>query len=374
MKILLVGAGGYGVRYVRELLGSSRRDFIFEGIVDPYVSSSKAYGEISASGVPVYNTMEEFYSRHRADLAVICTPVFLHCEQSIYALKNGSCVLCEKPAAPTPEEVNLMLKAEKTHGRFVAIGYQWSFDAAILSLKKDILSGALGSPISMKSIVCWPRNFEYYRRGGGWAGRIERDGRLILDSIASNAAAHYIHNMLFLLGGALDVSAFATDIEADCFRANDIETFDTCSIRARANDVPIYLIASHATEKARDPEFLLDFEKATVSYCEGDDGGNIRALFRDGSEKCYGGPARNNNLQKLWDAVDAAKNGKAPVCTVKTAMAHTDFINKLHKTAVYRPFDKTLVSLRDDGSGVYVPGLYERIEKAYESVKLLSEI
>ena len=179
--------------------------------------------------------------------------------------------------------------------------------------------------------------------------------------------------MLFMLGSALDESTFATGIEADCFRANDIETFDTCTIRAHASGVPIYLAASHATDKSRDPEFVFEFENATVSYSEMD-GDIIRAVFSDGREKNYGKPSKNNSFQKLWDSVDAIKDGIKPICTVKTAMPHTAFINELHKTTIYRSFDKENVLLNNDGSGLYVPGLYERMDLAYNEVKLLSEI
>lgn len=126
-----------------------------------------------------------------------------------------------------------MLVAERQYCKFIAIGYQWSFSDAIQALKQDILDGILGAPISMKTAISWPRNFAYYRRGGGWGGKIAKDGVTVLDSIASNACAHYLHNMLFLLGSSMEESALADSIEADCLRANNIETFDTCALRAR---------------------------------------------------------------------------------------------------------------------------------------------
>ena len=373
MKILLVGAGGYGARYVTELLNSKRDDIVFEGIVDPFLQSSREYANICAAKIPAYNTMEEFYAEHSADLAIICTPIFLHCEQSVTALKHGSYVLCEKPVAPTLEEAELMLEAERKYGRFIAIGYQWSFSDAILDLKRDILGGVLGKPISMKNIVCWPRDLSYYGRGGGWAGKIEREGRLVLDSIASNACAHYLHNMLFLLGATMDECARATEVYADCLRANDIETFDTCTIRAYASGTPIFLAASHATDKGRDPEFIFEFEKATVTYFDNDEVG-IRAVFVSGEEKCYGKPVKPNNFEKLWNTVDAVIEGKVPLCTVKTAMAHTALINDIHKTAAYRQFDKASVVLNTEKNALYVPGLYERISRAYDEARLLSEL
>ena len=371
MKLLLVGAGGYGALYVRELLNNRPSNVAWEGIVDPYFSAHPERERIEAEGIPVYDSLNDFYQEHSADLAIICTPPFLHREQSITALKNGSYVLCEKPVAPTLAEAEAMLKAEKESGKFIAIGYQWSFSDAILSLKKDILSGTLGAPISMKTAISWPRNFAYYCRGGGWGGKIQKDGVTILDSIASNACAHYLHNMLFLLGSEFNQSASATAIEADCLRANAIETFDTCALRARVAGIPIYFIASHAAEKNKNPEFLYTFEDATVRFSE-DEGCMIRATFRDGHEKCYGNPFAND-FKKLWDTVSAIREGKTPVCTVKTAMAHTALIENIHQTATYREFNQKSVSLNEKGDGLVVKGLFERMYRAYENTSLLSE-
>ncbi len=372
MKILLVGAGGYGTVYVKALLNSPRADVTFEGIVDPYITSSAEYENITAAGIPVYNTMDEFYREHTAELAVISTPPFLHCEQSITALRNGSYVLCEKPVAPTLDDVQKMLDAEKEFGKFIAIGYQWAFSDAILSLKKDILSGVLGAPVSMKAAISVPRTLDYYKRGGGWGGKIAKDGITVLDSVASNACAHYLFNMLFVLGDTMDQSAFADQIEADCLRANDIETFDTCSIRARAADVPIYFIASHATEKISKPEFVYTFEKATVRYTQSEDS-LIHATFENGEKKCYGNPFANER-KKLWECVDAISSGNVPVCTVKTAMAQTALIEDLHKTTEYRTFDKESIALTESGDRLYVKGLFDKLYQAYEKELLLSEL
>ena len=81
MKILLVGAGGYGTFYVQELLKNQREDVSWEGIVDPYIANASEYENIKAAKIPVYNTMEEFYAQHDADLVLISTPPFLHREQ-----------------------------------------------------------------------------------------------------------------------------------------------------------------------------------------------------------------------------------------------------------------------------------------------------
>ena len=371
MDIVLVGTGGYGLYYVKELLHPRNPDVRWVGVVDPYFQNCSRKAEIEAADIPVFDTLEEFYRAHTADLALIVTPPFLHREQSLLALSHGSYVLCEKPIAPTLAEAEEMRLAEQTHGKFIAIGYQWSYSRAIQALKRDILDGVLGKPLSMKTAISWPRNRAYYARGGGWGGRIQKDGITILDSIASNACAHYLHNMFFLLGDAMEQSAYGTDLDAECFRANAIENFDTCVIRAKAKGVPLYFIASHATAKKRNPEFCYVFENATVTYSQ-DEGSRITAIFQNGTTKNYGDPFADSFI-KLWDCVDAIRNGTKPICTVETAMPHTALIEQLYQEVPIREFPKTATHLNPETDSVEVDGLFEALYVAYEKEFLLSE-
>ncbi len=372
MKLLLVGAGGYASNYIKILLNKDLLNIEWEGIVDPFYSVCEYKEEIDAARIPVYTTMEEFYSHHSADLAIICTPTFLHCEQSIYALSHNSNVLCEKPVAPTMKEAEEMLNAEKKYGRFIAIGYQWSYSDAIQALKKDILNGVLGKPLSFKTTISWPRSKAYYQRGGGWGGRIKKDGRLVLDSIVSNACAHYLHNMFFLLGDSMEESASVAEFQAECYRANEIENFDTCCIKMNTQDgIKMYFAATHAANKNRNPEFSYTFQNGKVLFSQ-DESSQIVAEFNDGSKKIYGNPFENG-FKKLSDCVDAVSNGIKPICTVKTAIPHVDLIERIYKTTPICNFKKEHIHINEEKDAVYVQGLLEQIRNSYENEIMFSE-
>ena len=370
MKILLVGAGGYGTLYVDALLANVDEDVEWVGIVDPYIENSAAKDRIRAANIPVYDDMEAFFAENRADLVLIATPPFLHCSQSLCALSHGAAVLCEKPVAPTVEEAERMLAAEKQYGKFIAVGYQWSYTPELQALKRDILDGVLGRPVCMKTLIAWPRNRAYYARGGGWGGRIAKDGVTVLDSVASNACAHYLHNMLFMLGNAMETSASPETVEAELLRANNIENFDTCAIKmGMKNGTELLFVASHAADKTHEPTFVYTFENAEVRYSEGDADGEIVAFFRDGTQRSYGRPV-NHTLKKAWDCVRALREGTRPVCTVATAMEHTKVIDRLWRECEIKDFPRSL--LREDASEgrVYVDGLYEKMLAVYESADL----
>ena len=373
MKVLLVGAGGYGTEYVKRLLVSDNPDITFVGIVDPYFATCPKREDIVNANIPVYDTMEGFYSKHTADFAIICTPPFLHMEQSICALKHGSYVLCEKPVAPTLAEAEKMEQAEKEYGKWIAIGYQWSFSDAITELKKDILEGKLGKSVSLKTMISWPRNRAYYARGGGWGGKLELNGKPLLDSIASNACAHYLHNMLFVLGSKMNESTTVSEIKGNCLKANDIENFDTCSLRLTTREgAKLYYVASHAAKEVRNPVFEYTFENATVSFSE-DEGSVKTAKFADGSQKVYGNPFADA-FEKIGICVDAIKKGTTPICTVRTAMPHTELIERIWKEIPIEAFSNDDICENDKNDGVYVKNLFETMVKAYDECKLLSEV
>ena len=369
MRIALTGAGRYGKAYVDHLLAQQDPEIEFVGVVEKYIDGSPSRADILNAGIPVYTSMEAFYAENSADLMILSTPPFMHSEQSIYAARHGSYVLSEKPAAPTVAQVEAMIQAEKETGKFIAVGYQWSFDDAILALKQDILQGVLGKPISLKTIVCGPRSRAYY--APEWSGRISKDGIMVMDSIAFNACAHYVHNLLFILGDAMDTSVYPKRIEAECLRANDIENFDTCVLRMTTeNGVKLHFCVTHAMNRIREPEFVFEFENAAVTYVKRENTGDLIATFRDGTTKFYGVPSVG--MSKVRTCLDAIKAKKAPPCTAKTALCHTRLIEDLYLNVPIQNFPESRIKLI--GDTVCVEGLYEQICKAYEDMALLSEM
>ena len=195
---------------------------------------------------------------------------------------------------------------------------------------------------------------------------------MILDSIVSNACAHYLHNMLFILGDTVDTSAEVESFEAECYRANDIENFDTCSIKLTAKNVPLYFIASHAAEKNKNPEFVYKFENAEVSFSQSE-GSQITAVFKDGTVKCYGDPFKDG-FKKATDCMDAIKKETLPICRVHTAIPHTKFIEELYHSTKIVDFPKELTAVNEKTDGIYVKGLFDAMYKAYEAEAMLSNV
>ncbi len=381
VTVVLVGIGGYGGTYCHLLLnqGAEPRAKIV-GVVDPFAEKAGFYAQLKAENIPFYDSLEEFYREQRAELAVISTPIPLHCPQTCTALENGSNVLCEKPIGALFSEVEKMLAARDRAGLQVAIGYQWSFSSAMRALKKDILSGRLGQPKRLKTIALWPRKDSYYARNN-WAGALQNvRGEWVLDSPANNACAHYLHNMFFLLGPTAEESARPTSVQAELYRANAISNYDTCVFRVATDcGAEVLFYVTHACGRLLGPLFEFEFTRGTVSFSRYASGASneVTARFSDGSQKLYGYPDADGVAAKLWDTIQAIRGQGRISCGIETAMMQTICINAAQESCPeIKEFPRELVyKMGVPGAQVKVmTGLAEYLEQAYHSAKMLAEV
>jgi predicted dehydrogenase len=378
VKIVLVGIGGYGVKYVRDLFkGGSKYPYTFVGAVDPFPENSPVLKELTEKHIPIYPTLEQFYASSHADLAIISSPIQFHSLQTCLALSHGSNVLCEKPLCPQVEDAFKMIEARDQANKFVAIGYQWSYSEGMQALKRDINSGLFGKPQRLKTMVLWPRSDKYYARG--WAGKkSDSSGNMILDSVANNATAHYIHNMFYVLGRETDESARPSRVTAELYRANPIENYDTAAMRTYTEDgVELLYFGSHAVNNKVGALFSYEFEKADISYNDDDKEGKMIARFHTGETKEYENPNLHGE-NKLWRAI-AAVHGEGPVvCGLETALSHTICINAMQESmSDITEFPAEIVRrglpLWNHEDGSYVEGLVDHMKLCFEKAILPAE-
>lgn len=374
ITVALVGAGGYGQYYANELLHNHQDRIQLVGVIDPYVERSPHIDELRTRQISLYPDLSDFFAASTAQLVCIASPIQLHAAQTILALEHGANVLCEKPLCATIQDARSMAQADEQSSGFAAIGYQWSFSAAIQALKADILNGGLGQPIRLKSRVYWPRPDAYYNRNR-WAGRIKLDdGSWVLDSPAGNAAAHYLHNMLYVLGATRETSAAVKSIQAELYRVNPIENYDTGILRCMTEQgVEILFYTTHACQNTINPIFDYEFENAVVRFDQ-NTGENITAHFHDGHQKNYGNPFAQG-MGKIWQCVESVQTGQPIACGIQAAIPHVLCINGAQESAAIGDFPDALrrTAIRSSDTLTYVDGLEDLLTHSYEANLLPSE-
>jgi predicted dehydrogenase len=381
VTVVLVGLGGYGNIYARMLL----EEAVEHGVhlvagVDPFAERSGNLEKFQQARIPVYAGLADFFTQEKSDLVVISTAIHLHAPMTLQALAKGSHVLCEKPVCATLEEYEQMRDAEKRAGKFVAIGYQWSYARAIQELKKDILRGELGRPVRFKSLVLWPRGISYYQRND-WAGKIRSaGGTWIYDSPVHNATAHYLHNLFFLLGEAPGSSASPVDVQAECYRVNAIENYDAAAVRChvacrnRQEPVEILYYAAHPVRNECGPLVHLEFDNGVVEYKRGE-GAVFKAYFPDGRTKIYGDPYSDES-DKLWQAVEVVQGRGAILCGLKAALPQLQCMHAMRASTDIHPLPGDKIDHMSWGEGdslYYSDDLESSLRQAYTDNRLPGE-
>lgn len=205
--------------------------------------------ELAGRGVRLYDDYIQMLDECRDLLEVVIVPsgVPLHAEMHRACVERGLAVYLEKPPTLNYAEFQEMLAVEAAAVKLTNVGFNYIVQEKRHALKRRLLSGEFGAIRKACFSGLWPRPRTYYDRTF-WAGRLTYDGNLVLDSPMGNAMSHHAHNMLFWAGtDGLWSWAEPERVEAELYRANDVEAPDTIFLNAVAtNGVELRLAFSHA--------------------------------------------------------------------------------------------------------------------------------
>ena len=96
------------------------------------------------------------------DVIDICTPSYLHYEQTLQALAAGKHVICEKPVAGSLKEVDELIAAEARSGKRMMPIFQYRFRSGLQKLKLLVDAGVAGRAYLTTVETAWRRRPEYY--------------------------------------------------------------------------------------------------------------------------------------------------------------------------------------------------------------------
>ncbi len=97
--------------------------------------------------VPAFTKLVVALQQSEAEAVYIATPVALHAEQTIAALRAGRHVLCEKPMAMNYAQAMTMNAAAQETGRVLGIAYYRRMYPKVDRAKELIAAGVIGRPV-----------------------------------------------------------------------------------------------------------------------------------------------------------------------------------------------------------------------------------
>lgn len=194
INICLLGCGAIGKRHAHEIIQNGHK------LVAVCDSNAQRADELSSLyGCPAFYNLEKMLTESvTTDLVSICTPNYLHASNSIFCLKSGKHVLCEKPMAISLKDAKEMVHISEQTKKKLLIVKQNRFNPPVQAVKELLYEGKLGKIHSFQINCFWNRPKEYYNET--WRGKRSTDGGTLFTQFS-----HFIDLMHWLLGDVQEI-------------------------------------------------------------------------------------------------------------------------------------------------------------------------
>lgn len=374
VRMACAGIGGYAWSIAQQMMATAADGNIqLVAMCDPALDQfADRVSKLKSLGIRAYPSFEQMLETEHCDAVWLPLPIHLHRPFTETALAAGKHVVTEKPAAGCLQDVDAMIAARNNAKREVLVGFQDIYAAPTVPAKRAVLDGAIGRIKYATVHASWPRDLTYFGRNK-WAGAIKVGETWVLDSPLQNAISHYLNLALFLLGDSLHASAVPEAVEAELYRANEIQNFDTCALRLQlAGGVPVIVFFTHADREQVDATVVLHGTTGSLSIGS--------AGYRIEGPAAQQWPADARKHANMLRAVAHRLRGEqhdGAVATLEMARVHTTIVNGVSEAARITPFDASLVTEVASGEGKVlkaVPGLKQVMLRCVAERKLPSEL
>ncbi|HUX20118.1 MAG TPA: Gfo/Idh/MocA family oxidoreductase [Spirochaetia bacterium] len=191
----IVGLGWVAGGHLQSFLRS--KHFRPTAIMSTRKLDSKELHDAYGIDAKVYNDYEAFLRDPDVQVVDICTPHFLHPQQTILASEAGKAIIVEKPIALNYPDAKRMLDAVERNNTRTSVCFELRFSTLALAIKSIVDQGLVGEVYYAES--------DYYHGIGPWYAnqrwevKRENGGSSLL-----RAGCHALDILLYLVGGEVD--------------------------------------------------------------------------------------------------------------------------------------------------------------------------
>jgi len=218
----IVGTGWVSSEYIKAFQDNPQTN------VAAICSRSKKRGEEKARefglrDVQIYTDYEEMLGSSSLDIVCLCSPNFLHAEQTIQAAKAGKNIVIEKPVALNLKDLKEMRDAVRTAKIKTVVGFVLRWNPLFETIKSMIENDFIGNVFYVEAD--YQHNIGPWLRGWEWTRRMETGGGTFLvgGCHAMDAIRWFAGRKRFEAEDIVEVSAYSgghrkgRDLEWDGF-------------------------------------------------------------------------------------------------------------------------------------------------------------
>jgi predicted dehydrogenase len=209
---LRIGVVGLGMGIHHAMACLDRPEVELVAIAEPQVARLDRLYELSekrlgtaaltqAKALTRYDDYQTMVREARLDAITLALPTAIHYEASLWCLRQGLHVLCEKPPTTTAAEMQEIVATAEERGLAFAYVRQQRFEPHKFAARELAVRGDLGTLSHAESHWLRSRNIPWRQ---GWGVNKSQGGGVLLD-----LGIHTIDDAWFVMGNPRPVSAYA---------------------------------------------------------------------------------------------------------------------------------------------------------------------
>jgi predicted dehydrogenase len=157
VRVGVIGPGSRGQELIRQLLHLPGVEIA--AVCDVYDPRFAQVNHLVGRQVPGYQDYRQLLARKDLDAVVVSTPVSLHAEHVIAAVRSGRPVYGEKALGFTPEDCRKIVTEVEKSGQVFQIGHEYRYAAWVQESIKRVHEGRIGEPTHI---------YAYWHRNNNW--------------------------------------------------------------------------------------------------------------------------------------------------------------------------------------------------------------
>jgi predicted dehydrogenase len=299
------------------------------------VDESRAKEQAERYGIErTYTDYSEMLASPDVQAVCICTPPFLHVEQSVAALAAGKHVLCEKPVSPTLAGIDAIATAEREGGAMFEGVFQHRVGQGAQQVKALLDAGRFGRLRFGLSETLWQRDQAYY--DVWWRGTWEQE----CGGVTMGHGIHSIDMLVWLMGEPQSVIADATTVKLDIV----VEDVSAATVRFSSGAVGQIIVTVNAQDNRSRLEIFGDDLQAVSSESPYDptrepfrltslDAAHAEAATEEAARLAPDAP-KHLHVPMLADFIDAIANKRRPLVSIDECRRSMQLITGMYKSAM----------------------------------------
>jgi len=148
LKVAVIGVGGISRTHMPGWEASQDAEVIAGSDINPV---ALAEWGVKYNILKLATDFGEILRDPEIDIVDLCVPNMYHAPLAIAALNAGKHVLCEKPLAPTPDDIRNMIAARDASGKLLMTAQHFRFAGTSQAMKREIDMGVLGQVYHARS-------------------------------------------------------------------------------------------------------------------------------------------------------------------------------------------------------------------------------